>query len=151
MSRNHFHQAAKTFWTFSSSPALLHSLQISASFQLFPLSISLSFLFCPKITAFQSLLSSKFTLKFEFQPSCFLRHPHAFKTLPYLLFEFSPTPSQRDDLPKSTSNMAKFAYGAEMRLHRQQEALTQLLVPGKVNDMTSRQNMEFKPLVTPPW
>ena len=122
--------------------------------KLFPLISShykASFIFCPKITAFQSLLSSKFTLKFEFQPSCFLRHPHAFKTLPYLLFEFSPTPSQRDDLPKSTSNMAKFAYGAEMRLHRQQEALTQLLVPGKVNDMTSRQNMEFKPLVTPPW
>jgi len=63
---------------------------------------------------------------------------------------FSPTPSQRDDLPKSTSNMAKFAYGAEMRLRRQQEALTQLLVPGKVNDMTSRANMEFKPLNTGP-
>ena len=108
------------------------------------------FVFCPKLTAFQSLLSSKFTVKFEFQPSCFLQHPHAFKTLPYLLCELPATPTQRDDSPKSFANQAKFAFSTELRLGKNQAALNDLLVPHKVNDFTSRRNMEMKPCVTPP-
>ena len=109
------------------------------------------YLFCPKISHFQSLLSAKFSVKFEFHADSFIPHQHAFTHLPYLLYEFSETPTQRNDSPKSLRNQGKFLYSTELRLGNDQKRIDDLLQPQHAHFLTSRENMHKKTPVTPSW
>jgi len=105
------------------------------------------FLFCPKLTQFQSLFSHDFVLKFEFKASDFQGHDFAFQNLPYYLFEWQPSSTQRTDVPKSLSNTDKFYLSTESRVRKLQSRLPELLTPYFVTDLTSRTCLMEKPLV----
>ena len=109
------------------------------------------FLFCPKISHFQSLLSAKFSVKFEFHADSFIPHQHAFTHLPFLLYEFGEAPTQRNDSPKTPRNQGKFLYSTEIRLGNEQKRIEELMTPQRAHFLTSRENMHKKAVVTPSW